>query len=130
MSPDPLVQCPRCSATFAIHLSPQLPVQHAIVEWSENVFTDDRSLTASIMEDGALVLGLTNQDKKKVFMNVPLGKVVPQQQGEPAAFELIQIHPGVLKLNMSVYDPMLHAYLIIVGAPENWRENCGDQKEG
>lgn len=127
MSSDPLVQCPRCGAALAIQLPPQQPVQHAVVEWSENVFTDERPLTAGLTKDGALVLGLMNQDKKKVFMNVPLGKVVPQQHGEPAAFELIQIHPGVLKLNMSIYDPILHAYLVIVGAPENWKE-YGNQK--
>ena len=123
---EPLVQCPRCGAALAIQLPPQQPVQHAVVEWSDKVMVDERPLVAGVVEDGTLVLGLTNQDKKKVFMNVPLGKVVPQQHGEPHAFELHQIHPGVLKLNMSIYDPMLHAYLVIVGAPENWKENCGD----
>lgn len=129
MSSEPLVRCPRCGTTLAIQLPPQQPVQNAVVEWSENSFTDERPLTASIEEGGGLVLGLTDQHKKKVFLTIPLGKVVPNLQGESAAFELHQIHPGVLKLNMSIFDPMIHAYLTIVGAPENWREYCGN-KEG
>lgn len=126
------VQCPFCTRQIQIKLPPlppPVPVQSVVLQWSENVFTDDRPMIASVGEDGALVLGLTNQEAKRIFMNVPLGKVVPQQHGEPRAFALQEIHPGVLRLNMSVFDKVLHAFITIVGAPAQW-EAAANKEHG
>lgn len=60
------------------------------------------------------------------MISIELGKEVPTLLG-PQTFRLEEIHPGVLKLYPSIADPQIHAYVTIVGAPENWKE-YGDQK--
>ena len=106
------IKCPKCNAEIQLE-----GVQDIVLTWSDNVFTDERQMIASVTPDGALILGLTNQHGKRVMVNVQLGVPMPQQRGEPKAFQLIQIYPGVLKLTPSVFDPALHAYVTIVGAP-------------
>ena len=73
----PTFQCPACKSLIQLQLPPQQPVQDIIVQWCPNAFKDDRPNVASVTEDNTLILGLTNQEGKRVFINVKLGVDMP-----------------------------------------------------
>lgn len=107
------MKCPTCSTEINI-----TPVQDIVLAWSANVFMDKRPMVAGLTPDGAVVLGLTNQDNKRIYLSIQLGVPMPQLSGEDVAFQLVQIHPGVIKLSSSVFDRAIHAYITIVGVPD------------
>lgn len=110
----PIIECPRCKAKINFN---QAPVQDIVAQWSDNVFTDERPVVAGLTPDGALAVGLMNQENKRVLLNIQLGVDMPQMHGPPQPFKLVEIAPGVLKLTPSLFDPSVHAFLTIVDAP-------------
>lgn len=109
------VECPRCGAHLEI--DPGQPVQDLVLAWSDTPLVDERPMVAGISPDGTLILGLTNQHGKKIPICISLGVPMPQMRGPDAPFQLLLIHPGVLKLRPSVFAPEIHAYITITGAP-------------
>lgn len=115
------LQCPACGSILTLQQQQQ-GVLDVVCQWSDTPMLDDRLTIAGITPDGGLVLKLTTVDGLKPMISIALGKEVPTVLG-PQTFRLEEIHRGVLKLYPSIADPQIHAYITIVGAPEDWKKN-------
>lgn len=93
------------------------PIMDLVFQWSDTPVTDPRPLVAGISPEGALLLCL-RKEAERLVVSVPIDAgPVPTQAGPKRQFRLIQIWPHVLKLNQSVLDEKLHAFVTIVGVP-------------
>jgi hypothetical protein len=92
-----------------------LPVHDLVFQWSGSVMTDQRSMVAAVV-DGDLILSIQTSNGRQM-LSITLGKTVPHVSGKNVTFALVEIWPGVLKLNSSILTEWLHAYITIVGCP-------------
>lgn len=119
--------CPTCGTQLNINFEP-VPVADIVCEWAESIMSDIRPAVAKIV-DGDVIVSVA-VGKKRVVSSVTLDKEMPHQMGGTCRFTLQELAPGVLKLSPSILDASqgLHAFVTIVGAPEDWRSCCEPRK--
>lgn len=101
-----------------LDLEPHQVIVDCVLQYSPTM----PKLHQAAFMNGNLIFATNNHRGRYVSYAIPVhldGGPFDGDEHTPPRFVLYRIHPGVWKVTPSILDEALHAYLTIVGVPED-----------